>query len=358
MRKNIVFHPDGETYKHFRLPGMVITAKGTLLIAWEARVVGNDLGEIDLCIGRSTDGGIHFDSFCLAKGASFFKEYGGLDYKTLNNPVMVIDVKGYIHLLFSYNAGYNGLFHCQSEDDGISWSKPENILNQLEDCGAGYPSRQWIACGPTHGVCTGTGRLVIPVWISTSNFSEYPVYTVYSDNDGQTWSLGSRVSENTDETAVALLSDGSVMLNSRQFSIPYDDARIGYSKPQNRADACRRISMSRSGTDGWSQTEKVPSLPDPGCAGSLCSSVINGIHTLLFVNNADVSNRKNLCLYCSTDDGKSWSRCCTLDENFGGYSDVAIGMDGTVYVIRELEQRGESESTALELFTIAFGELF
>ena len=358
MRKNIVFHPDGETYKHFRLPGMVVTAKGTLLIAWEARVVGSDLGEIDLYIGRSTDGGIHFDSFCLAKGGSFSKEYGGLDYKTLNNPVMMIDTKGYIHLLFSYNAGYNGLFHCRSDDDGISWTTPMNILSQLGGCGEGYPDRQWLACGPTHGVCSPTGRLIAPVWIATSNFSKYPVYTIYSDDDGETWNLGERVSENLDETAIAVLSDGNIMLNSRQFSVPYNDARIGYSKAENASDACRRISISNSGISNWSKTVKELELPDPGCAGSLCSALINNVHALLFVNNADTTSRRNLCLYCSTDDGKSWSYRRILDQNFGGYSDVAIGLNGEVYVIREIERQGKPVLTALELFTFSAAELF
>ncbi len=44
-------------YAMYRIPGLVVTAKGTLLAYCEARQAAGDWGNIDLLVRRSTDGG-------------------------------------------------------------------------------------------------------------------------------------------------------------------------------------------------------------------------------------------------------------------------------------------------------------
>ncbi len=44
-------------YKLYRIPGIVVTAKGLVLAYCEARNSGSDYGEIEVCLRRSTDGG-------------------------------------------------------------------------------------------------------------------------------------------------------------------------------------------------------------------------------------------------------------------------------------------------------------
>ena len=190
---------------------------------------------------------------------------------------------------------------------------------------------------------------MVPVWLSTKHFTDYPVYTLYSDDGGWGWHLGERVSENFDETAIARTSDDGVIVSSRQFSVPYNDARA-MSKPQNASDARRRMARSATGIDGWSQTYAHPDLIDPGCEGSMTSrTMTDGRHVLLFVNNASVTDRKHLTVRTSLDDGKTWPYSLLIDEQRAVYSDVALSADGTVYVVHE-DAPDEPLCHDLELF--------
>ena len=320
-------------YRSFRLPSLVLTPQGTLLCAFEARTATGDLNEMDLCLTRSTDGGKTWQPYVvLAHAADFRAHYGSREREsTLNNPVLIVGKDGAVHLLFSFDNGLSGLFHTVSRDAGIRWDEPINILPQLT-----LPEgRVRISCGPSHGVCTSNGRLITPAWLSQYDFRDYPVYTLYSDDNGTTWHLGERVADNFDETACALLSDGSLLLNSRQFSVAYNDARP-MSKPQNEEDARRRLSVSTSGIGNWSPTYAHPVLVDPGCEGSMTSTVTaEGQHVLLFVNDADTQSRTHLTVRASLDDGTTWPYALLLDKERAVYSDVALAPNGTAWVVHE-----------------------
>jgi sialidase-1 len=45
--------------------------------------------------------------------------------------------------------------------------------------------------------------------------------------------------------------------------------------------------------------------------------------------------RRNLTLRMSEDEGKSWPVTCLLHKGSSGYSDVAVALDKTIYVIYE-----------------------
>ena len=56
--KNI-WSPD-ETYSNHRIPGMIVTSKGTLIIYNEARRTASDWANMDIFIQRSEDHGESF----------------------------------------------------------------------------------------------------------------------------------------------------------------------------------------------------------------------------------------------------------------------------------------------------------
>ncbi len=73
-----------------RIPGMIVTNKGTIIVYNEARRAESDWGSIDIYMLRSEDCGLSFgDKIILAE----------TDEKssTKNNPVMVQDNTGVIH---------------------------------------------------------------------------------------------------------------------------------------------------------------------------------------------------------------------------------------------------------------------
>lgn len=343
---------DGKPYIQYRIPGMVVTNKGTVIIYGESRTNFNldghgnnpDLMQFDLYIRRSTDGGETFGApIYLARGDEYFKAgYGA----TINNVVIMCGKDDRLHLIYSCNVGrrirddlVGGVFYIYSDDDGVTWSSPREITDEL---GRGTHWSE-LACGPGHGICTGDGRLMTAAWIDYSNFADpYSVHTVYSDDNGATWKLGEKVSKNKDESCIVELSDGSLMVNSRQYT--WTDKKAPF----------RHVSVSKTGVDGWSETTPDTALIDPACMGSMCSVDIPGLpHAILFINCNILFSRRNVTVKCSFDDGKTWSGELVIDKQNGGYSDIAVDKNGKVYVIYEI-MAGKS----LNLATFSFYDQF
>jgi sialidase-1 len=58
LEKINLFENDADGYKNYRIPGLLVTAKGTVLATCEARrTSGKDWDQIDILLRRSTDGG-------------------------------------------------------------------------------------------------------------------------------------------------------------------------------------------------------------------------------------------------------------------------------------------------------------
>ncbi len=335
---------DNYEYDQYRIPGMVVTKQGTVIIYGESRRLdvnrddwgenNHDLCEMDLYLCRSTDGGETFDEkIVIAEGEQYFNDGYG---ETINNPVMIVGNDGRLHLLYACNTGRGGLWYTYSDDDGITWTEPEDVISGFEN------DAPWsmLACGPGHGICTRDGRLIVPAWLYFEGV--YQVYTIYSDDNGATWQLGAPASNNKDETAIVELSDGQIMLNSRQRSFP------------DAANSYRAISVSKSGIDDWSETYFDKTLIDPACEGSMCSVDIEGLpYAILFSNCADKSNRRNITVRCSFNDGITWEKSISLDANAGGYSDIAVDDQGKVYVLYEV-----NSGSKLMLATFSFYDVF
>ena len=58
LEKINLFENDADGYKNYRIPGLLVTANGTVLATCEARrTSGKDWDQIDILLRRSTDGG-------------------------------------------------------------------------------------------------------------------------------------------------------------------------------------------------------------------------------------------------------------------------------------------------------------
>lgn len=342
-------------YDQYRLPSIVVTQKGTVIVYGEARYLdrtndslggddNGDLCEMDLFIRRSTDGGKTFgDRIWIAKGADYLRKGYG---ETINNPVMFVGNDGKLHLLFCCNVGQGGLWYCRSDDDGVTWTTPINKMSQV-----GGPARSMMGCGPGHGICLDDGTLVVTAW-ALGGDAGYSVYPLYSKDNGETWKFGKKASQNKDESCIVELSDGSVMINSRQFTGAYNSN--SNSRPSSEGDACRRVTVSPNGIENWSGTKVDKTLIDPACQGSMVKVDLEGLpHAILFVNNASTTRRDHLTVRCSFDDGATWSGELLIDETAGGYSDIAVDANGKVYVIYE-----NNAGARVNLVTFSFYDVF
>lgn len=341
-----VFTADTGGYKLYRIPGVVVTAKGTVLAYCEARKSDRgDWGPIDILLKRSTDGGKTWgepravadvpgpkakNPVALAQKLA---EPGAVTY---NNPVMIADRSGAVHLLFCLE--YMRCFYARSDDDGLTWTSPAEITATAFNPFKKDYDWKVLATGPGHGVQLKGGRLLVPVWLSlgTGGHAHRPsvVTTVYSDDGGKTWKGGDLCVPNTaewvnpNESTVAELPDGRVMLNARSES------------KANR----RLVAVSKDGATNWTKPAFDDALVEPVCMGSLLALPGGAV---LFSNpdNLDKANgkaapgtgrdRKNLTVRVSDDGGKTWAAKRSVEAGMSAYSDLGVLPDGTVLLFYE-----------------------
>ena len=225
-----------------------------------------------------------------------------------------------------YGVGGGGVYHRFSDDNGITWSATEDISASTSP-----ESRNAFALGPGHGVVTKDGTLIIPCWmvLRSENVplkAHMPsvIATLCSKDNGKTWFLGERIPCGNDvvcpnETAASVLSDGRIYLNIRCET------------------AYRASSIGKNGYNEWSVAALDKRLADPRCFGSLAFCDRPGFpHTIFFINCENKDERKNLVLKASADDTKNWNFRLVIDENRGGYADIAFDpKEEKIYIIYE-----------------------
>jgi sialidase-1 len=370
LEKIDLFEADKEGYKLYRIPGIVVTTRGTALAYCEARKSDKgDWGDIDIMLRRSTDGGrtwsprrhiAHFGVKVPKNPAALAQKLATPEESTVNNPVLIVDRKtGAVHFL--YCVEYARAFHCRSDDDGLTFSRPVEITPVFEQFRRDYDWRV-IATGPAHGIQLRSGRLVVPVWISTSTggHAHRPsvASTIHSDDHGKTWRRGEIALPDTaehvipNETVAVELADGRVMLNSRTES------------PAHR----RLVTISPDGATRWSPPRFQSELLEPICMASivrLTTTADSDKNRILFANphNLDRADkneqpgkprdRKNVSIKLTYDEGQTWPVNKLLEDGPSAYSDLAVLPDGTVLCFYERSEIRPGTRTNYGKLTVA-----
>ncbi len=345
FEKTEVFPPRLNGIARYRIPGIVVTQKGTVLAYAEARKISSsDWGEIEIHLRRSTDGGKTWENSqkIAHTGARLEgnprKAEGGEREQTVNNPVAIVDREtGAIEFLYCIN--YARCYSMRSIDDGLTWSAPVDITASFEPFRAKVDWKV-IATGPGHGIQIKSGRLVVPIWLAYGKEGDHgpsAAASIFSDDHGKTWQAGDLCLPNEgdfgnpNETMITELSDGRVMLVSRSAS------------KANR----KIITTSPDGARNWTKPIFHEQLWEPICMASIVAHpskpgtlIFSNPHTLkLDKDGKEVpvgrGKRENLSIKLSHDDGKTWPVNKTLDPGPSAYSDLAVLPDGTVLCLYE-----------------------
>lgn len=330
-----VFESGKDGYHTYRIPALIATRKGTLLAFCEGRRNGRgDSGDIDLLLKRSEDGGSTWPA------PQVVADFGG---DTIGNPAPVVDRKtGIVWLLLTRNNGAEHLkeiiagkstgtrtvWVTHSKDDGRTWATPVEITRDVK-----RSDWTWYATGPGNGIQTRKGRMVIPCDHYAAGTLERHSHVIFSDDHGASWKLGGVAEDKTNESAVAELSDGRLLLNMRSLH------------EKNR----RAVARSSDGGITWSGVTLDEGLIEPVCQASLISA---GGRKLVFSNPAS-TKRENMTVRVSRDDGASWAASRVIHAGPSAYSSLAIigrGMVGLLY------ERGETQP--YERITLARLPLF
>ena len=320
---------DDPAYARYHIPGITVTAKGTVLAWCEARNAESDWADIEILLRRSTDGGKSWGpvqniaSIEGEKRKNPAAERLGVnpEWVTLNNPVLIPDRDGTVHMLFCLE--YERCFYQRSEDDGTSWSDPVEITDAFEAFRQDYDWKV-LATGPNHSIQLRSGRLLVPVWLSTGSGGNAHrpsvTATIYSDDGGDSWQASeiaipcTEKFVNPNETVAVELADGTVMLNAR-----------------NESSAGRRIVVtSPDGASDWSEPHFQEDLVDPVCMAGLVRYSRDGNNVLLFSNPDTPTGRRNVTLRMSRDEGQTWPISRSIEPGYSAYSDLAVTRDGTI----------------------------
>lgn len=336
---------DNPAYNIYHIPGIVVTAKGSVLAWCEARkrpAGASDWDDIHILLRRSTDEGKTWSepkSIADVPGPKsknpFALKMKNVDPSdvTYNNPVLIAGKDGTVHMLFCLE--YMRCFYQRSQDDGLTFSTPVEITATFE---AFKKSYDWkvLATGPDHSIQLKTGRLVVPVWLSTGTGGNAHrpsvTATIYSDDQGKTWKAGDIAVPCTDEwinpneTVAIELKDGRVMLNVRSESKAHR----------------RLVTTSPDGATGWSTPKFDEALLEPICMGGIVRYDHDGKSLILFSNphNLDKEkgkaepgknrDRKNVSVKISRDEGQTWLGNKTIEPGPSMYSDIAVTHSGTI----------------------------
>lgn len=168
---------------------------------------------------RSTDNGKNWsEPVVVAQGGNG---------KTYGDPAVVLDKKtGNLICMFVGDQGlwnatpYNrqGIYVSKSTDNGVSWSEPVAITDQVYANHSG-----WYAgfAGSGHGLCLKDGRLMFVLAIRATSATGVPLhnYAIYSDDGGDNWTLSTNAATTVgDEAKVVELEDGDILMSIRNPS--------------------------------------------------------------------------------------------------------------------------------------------
>lgn len=350
-----VFKRGDEGYHTFRIPAVIVTARGSVLAFAEGRKnAGADTGDIDLLLKRSTDGGRTWGDAAIVwdDGAN-----------TCGNPCPVLDREsGTVWLLMTWNRGDDAepaiiaqtsrdtrrVFVTSSSDDGLTWGSPSEITATVKP-----NSWTWYATGPGAGIQLERGphrgRMVIPCDHIEAGTGRYYSHVIYSDNSGKAWKRGgSSPQDQVNECEVVELIGNRLMLNMRNYD------------PIQRT---RQIALSLDGGASWSNQRHVIELEDPICQASIrrYSWPAEGEEGKILFSNPAGARRENMTVRLSPDDGQTWPASRQLHSGPAAYSCLTVLRDKTIGCLYERGDRSPYETLTfarfdLEWLTTAGGE--
>jgi sialidase-1 len=326
-------------YRQYRIPALATTPTGRILAVYDGRPDLDDLpSPIDLVLRTSDDCGTTWSEQTVLRRGDGIAGFG--DASIVVDP----DVGSHGRILvFAQTTTLAGFFEgavgcdpddptvvhiavSRSDDDGRTWTH-DLVTAQLKDertpgifVSSGMGGR--ISIGPY------AGRLLMTCVLRRDD--QLMGAIAYSDDHGQTWSLGAEI-PGGNESAIVGLPDGSVLVHSR-------------------ATPFRLSARSLDGGITLVSVHPDPALPDPSDNGSLC---VLSSGAVVCTHNHDSDLRRRTVLKRSTDGGRTWPESVLIEPDSSAYSTACELPDGRIAVL--FERNGYSEMVFCRVDPTDFG---
>ncbi len=337
----------------YRIPALTYLGNNVVLAAWDGRPgsAADAPNPNSIVQRRSTDGGQTWGPVTVI-AAGHVADASGPKYG-YSDPSYVYDAetgKVFAFFVYSKDQGFAGSQFgngdadrtvissavIESTDSGVAWSQPRLITNVTKPGTsktspvAGDVRSNFASSGEGIQLKYGQykGRLIQQYAgdvRQADGTNKIQAYSVYSDDHGATWKKGANVGDRMDENKTVELSDGRVLLNSR------DNANQGY----------RKVAISTDGGATYGPVTQDTELPDPANNGAISRMFPDAApgsadaKKLIFTNANSKTGRENVSARVSCDDGATWPGVRTIRSGFSAYSTVTRMGNGKFGVLYE-----------------------
>jgi hypothetical protein len=343
LTQAVLFSPGDYNSVSYRIPSIVTAKDGSLITSTDKRKFhsGDLSADIDQYIRRSTDNGKTWSDVLLTCGENTSLGYG--------DPALVVDqVTGKIICLVVHDKSFFGssssapikVISLESNDNGISWSEPKDITNQLYGANCeNTATKNWagmfISSG--RGLQLRNGRILFAGVVRDGVNSGLQVHAVYTDDLGETWHVSPYSAINGgDESKFAEKNNGDVIVSIRKAPKRY-------------------WNTSTDNGITWGNAKQQSYLTDPACNGEILAytSTLDGyeknriLHSLCYA-----SNRTNVSMLLSYDEGETYPIRKTICATSSAYSTFTILNDGTIGMYYEDGSTGNTYDMIFVRFSL------
>lgn len=334
LSQSMIYQPGDYNSANYRIPAVITAKDGTIVAITDKRKYneGDLPQDIDIVCNRSTDGGRTWtEPYTIAQGTGVNHGFGdcALAWSNDENGLIAVFVGG-VGLWTSTPSNPIRSYKSYSYDNGATWTEPEEITQFIFGDNCVYPNQTtWRASffGSGNGLLTSTGRIMFVAAIREGSAQSLNNYAVYSDDNGLTWHVSGRASVGGDEAKVTELVDGRILMSIRHAGK-------------------RWYNISEDGGETWMPNTSIwNDITAPACNGDLIryTSVSQGHNKNRLLHSVPKgSQRTNVTVYISYDEGGTWPVSKTIVPYSSAYSSLCVLPDGTIGLYVEEEPNGTS----------------
>lgn len=329
--RKVLYSPGDYNSKNWRIPALLCLPDGSLLAVNDKRKYNEvDLPhDIDIVACRSTDKGRTWsEPVTIIEGKGYKKGYG--------DPALALTADG--KEVVCVFVGLNGLWQSSPEDPqnsyvvrttdgGKTWSEAQDITSLLwgdkaerEECRAYTHS----FFGSGNGLTLTRGKYAGRILFAAAMGADYKLnnHAVYSDDNGRTWHVSEMAFKDGDEAKMVELTDGRVLMSVRR-------------------SGDRGYAISEDGGATWKEQGLWKEIHTNACNGDMIRYSATdmkgrrGGRNLLLHSIPNDMKRRNVSIFLSEDEGRSWHSPKTLCAGASVYSSLTVLKDGTIGIYVE-----------------------